>query len=137
LHKQGFHEDVVSSFAQNRICGTAFCKLTDEDLKDLLPVLGDRACMRKLLYDVKKVFPITVAIIFRFSLKDTLPFKEVGGSSSASGSGLGSSDKHSEAVEQNMPSPASESPLNHEWHVSFAIPELDVFSASVSNAIQG
>ena len=55
LMKEGFHEDVVSSFSDNRICGTSFCDLTEDDLKELLPVIGDRARVRRLLQDVKEV----------------------------------------------------------------------------------
>ena len=55
LMKEGFHEDVISSFSSNRICGATFCSLTEEDLKELLPVIGDRARVRRLLLDVKEV----------------------------------------------------------------------------------
>lgn len=56
LMKEGFHEDIISrSFSSNRICGASFCSLTEEDLKELLPVIGDRARVRKLLQDVKEV----------------------------------------------------------------------------------
>ena len=52
LLKEGFHEDVISSFSSNRISGASFCALNEEDLKELLPVIGDRARMRKLLQEV-------------------------------------------------------------------------------------
>lgn len=55
LVKKGFHEDVVSSFYNNRICGATFSDLTEEDLKELLPVIGDRARVRRLLQEVKEV----------------------------------------------------------------------------------
>ena len=46
---KGFHEDVVLAFAANRICGQTFIEMTDEDIKELLPVIGDRIRIRKLL----------------------------------------------------------------------------------------
>ena len=55
LMKEGFHEDVISSFSSNRICGASFCALTEEDLKELLPVIGDRVRIRRLLQEVKEV----------------------------------------------------------------------------------
>jgi len=55
LMEQGFHEDVISTFSNNRICGSTFCDLTEEDLKELLPVIGDRARVRRLLQEVKGV----------------------------------------------------------------------------------
>ena len=52
LVKEGFHEDVVSAFAANRICGQTFIEMTDEDIQELLPVVGDRIQVRKLLKGV-------------------------------------------------------------------------------------
>lgn len=52
LVKEGFHEDVVSAFTANRICGQTFIEMTDEDIKELLPVIGDRIRIRKLLKGV-------------------------------------------------------------------------------------
>ena len=53
--KEGFHEEIILSFSSNTMCGTSFCNLTEEDLKELLPGIGDRACVRQLLQEVKKV----------------------------------------------------------------------------------
>lgn len=51
--KEGFHEDAVLAFAANRICGQTFMEVTDEDIKELLlPVIGDRIRIRKLLKGV-------------------------------------------------------------------------------------
>ena len=55
LTKQGFHEGVVSSLSNNRVCGASFCDLTEEDLKELLPVIGDRVRVRRLLQEVTEV----------------------------------------------------------------------------------
>ena len=55
LMNQGFHEDVVSSLSNNRVCDTSFCDLTEEDIKELLPVIGDRVHVRRLLQEVMEV----------------------------------------------------------------------------------
>ena len=56
LTKQEFHEDVVSSgLSNNRVCGASFCDLTEEDLKELLPVIDDRVRVRRLLQEVMEV----------------------------------------------------------------------------------
>ena len=57
LVKEGYHEDVVSTFSTNRICSQTFLEMTDEDLKELIPVMGDRIRVRKLL---KSVVPQTL-----------------------------------------------------------------------------
>lgn len=49
LLEEGFHEDIVSAFTKNRIRGEDFLEMTEEDLKELLPVVGDRIHVRKLL----------------------------------------------------------------------------------------
>lgn len=55
LVREGFHEDVVSSFSNNRICGRTFVQLTEDDLKELLPVIGDRVRIRQLLNEIHQV----------------------------------------------------------------------------------
>jgi len=55
LEEKGFHEDVVRSFSSNRICGATFVNLNDNDLKELLPIIGDRVSVRRLLEEVKMV----------------------------------------------------------------------------------
>ena len=49
LEAEGVHEDVVSTFVSNRICGRTFLALSNEDLKELVPILGDRVHTRELL----------------------------------------------------------------------------------------
>lgn len=55
LKEKGFHSDVVTSFNRNRISGATFLDLSEEDLKDLVPVIGDRVDVRKLLVQLKEV----------------------------------------------------------------------------------
>ena len=42
LRGEGISSEVLSNFAINRISGTAFIKLTEDDLKDLIPIIGVR-----------------------------------------------------------------------------------------------
>ena len=42
LEEQGAHGDVIAAFHRNRINGEAFLNLSEDDLKELLPVIGDR-----------------------------------------------------------------------------------------------
>ena len=55
LISEGFHEDVVSAFSSNRICGQTFLQLNEGDLQELLPVIGDRVRIRKLLNEIHQV----------------------------------------------------------------------------------
>ena len=54
LEEAGVHEDVTRSFTENRINGMGFLSLTEEDLKELVPVIGDRISVRKLKENFKK-----------------------------------------------------------------------------------
>lgn len=53
LTREGVHEEIIAKFSDNRICGETFCDLTEEDLKELLPVVGDRVRIRRLLKEAK------------------------------------------------------------------------------------
>lgn len=55
LIREGFHEDVVCAFSSNRICGQTFLLLNEGDLQELLPVIGDRVRIRKLLNEIHQV----------------------------------------------------------------------------------
>ena len=55
LVREGFHNDIVSAFSSNRVCGQTFVQLTEDDLKELLPVIGDRVRIRKLLKEINQV----------------------------------------------------------------------------------
>ena len=49
LLERNFHEDLISLFVSQRITGTAFLRLSEEDLKELIPIIGDRVLVRELL----------------------------------------------------------------------------------------
>ena len=53
LEEQGAHEDIIASFSSNRISGEAFLNLSEDDLKELLPVIGDRVYIRNLLRNAR------------------------------------------------------------------------------------
>ena len=55
LTEKGVHSDVVASFSRNRICGVTFLTFSEDDLKELLPVIGGRVTVRNLLLEVRKV----------------------------------------------------------------------------------
>ena len=55
LAERGVHSDVVSCFSDNRISGATFLELSEDDLKDLLPVIGDRVNVRGLLAEAREV----------------------------------------------------------------------------------
>lgn len=70
LTDKGLHDEVVSNVIENRITGTLFLKLTEADLKELAPVIGDRLALRKVLEQARKVhyrhlYPVDVHYCYR------------------------------------------------------------------------
>lgn len=55
LENQNMHEDVITAFLRNRVCGSSFLSLTEEDFKELLPIIGDRVRVRKLFKEATQV----------------------------------------------------------------------------------
>ena len=55
LLQNGVHEDVVATVVNNRICCETFLDLSESDLKELAPTVGDRIRLRKILEEVRKV----------------------------------------------------------------------------------
>lgn len=47
--------EIASNFVTNRVSGSAFLKLTEEDLKDLVPIIGVRTEIRDILSQVCQV----------------------------------------------------------------------------------
>lgn len=56
------HQEVASLFVSNRILGSVFLKLTEDELKELIPTIGDRVLVKELLKNVSQV-KITCAIL--------------------------------------------------------------------------
>jgi len=74
LTAQGIHEDVVAVFNANRICGEAFMEFQENDLREMLPVIGDRVRIRKLLDSLKQVkLHFYVSFIVRFFSQGVMP----------------------------------------------------------------
>lgn len=55
LLEKGIHEEVASLFISNRITGSAFLRLSEDDIKELTPTIGDRILVKELLKEVSKV----------------------------------------------------------------------------------
>lgn len=55
LISKGVCEEVAENFHVNQVSGEAFLKLTEEDLKELVPLIGTRTKIRSILEDCNKV----------------------------------------------------------------------------------
>ncbi len=55
LEDYGVSDDVVTNFRRNRVTGAAFLKLTEDDLRELVPLIGERTNLRDLLKQSKQV----------------------------------------------------------------------------------
>lgn len=55
LLEKGIHEEVASLFISNRITGSAFLRLSEDDIKELTPRIGNRILVKELLKEVSKV----------------------------------------------------------------------------------
>ena len=53
LVEKGVHEDMFTTFKSNRISGKVFLKLSDENLKELIPTVGDRVLVKELLEEIE------------------------------------------------------------------------------------
>ena len=47
LEDNNLHEDVISNVISNRVTSSIFLDLTENDLKELAPAVGDRIALRK------------------------------------------------------------------------------------------
>ena len=55
MAEEGIHEDIIAAFVANRICESTFLKLNEEDLKELIPLIGDRIRVRELQNKAREV----------------------------------------------------------------------------------
>lgn len=60
LLARGISEETAERFSSNGICGLAFFSLTEDDLKELVPLIGARIKVRGIIKDIKEVSSITV-----------------------------------------------------------------------------
>lgn len=71
LEAQGAHGDIIASFSSNRISGEVFLNLSEDDLKELLPVIGDRVYVRRLLQNALET--TSTVSIFIDSIYNSVP----------------------------------------------------------------
>ena len=55
LEDEGLSDEVVENFRRNRVTGAAFLQLTEDDLRELIPLIGQRTVVRELLKQSKQV----------------------------------------------------------------------------------
>ena len=55
LEAKGVSEGVTLNFKTNRVSGAAFLRLTEDDLRELAPLVGERTNVRELLKQSKQV----------------------------------------------------------------------------------
>ena len=55
LLDRGFDATVTRAFEKNRISGAVFVKLTDDELKELVPLIGVQLGVRELLHSARQV----------------------------------------------------------------------------------
>jgi len=65
LEAEGAHEDIIRTFLDNRISGEAFLSLEEDDLKELVPIMGDRIFVKKLLQQARKTSETAILIMVR------------------------------------------------------------------------
>lgn len=56
LLSSGIREEATGAFQANMINGDAFFSLLEDELKELLPVIGDRILIRNLLKKLREVY---------------------------------------------------------------------------------
>ena len=55
LLEKGVPEEVADNFRENCVTGAAFLKLTEGDLKELVPMIGVRTIVREILQESREV----------------------------------------------------------------------------------
>lgn len=60
----GIQSEVVSEFKANLIDGAAFFSMSEDDLKGLLPIIGDRIMVRNVLKKLREVNFITYSYTY-------------------------------------------------------------------------
>ncbi len=55
LEDEGLSDEVFENFRRNRVTGAAFLQLTEDDLRELVPLIGDRTGVRKLWKQCQQV----------------------------------------------------------------------------------
>jgi len=55
LQLNGLQDDIISSVMEHKLSGETFLELTEGDLKELIPTIGDRITIRRLLRALREV----------------------------------------------------------------------------------
>ncbi len=55
LENKDVSDDVLRNFQRNRVTGAAFLRLMEDDLRELVPLIGERTDVRELLKQSKQV----------------------------------------------------------------------------------
>lgn len=63
LEGKGVGDDVIANFRRNRVTGAAFLRLTEEDLRELVPLIGERTDVREILKRIKQVCHISPVLL--------------------------------------------------------------------------
>ena len=58
LEAKGIGEDIVRNFGRNWISGVALLRLTEDNLRELVPLISERTSVRELLKQSKQVCSI-------------------------------------------------------------------------------
>ena len=61
LTAEGIHNDLVTKIHDNRVTCSLFLDLSEEDLKDLASVIGDRIALHRTLEKARKVIEVSIA----------------------------------------------------------------------------
>ena len=61
LTAEGIHNDLVTKINNNRVMCSLFLDLSEEDLKDLASVIGDRIALRRTLEKAQTVIEVCIA----------------------------------------------------------------------------
>ena len=136
LSAKGLHEDVVSVIFGSRINGELFLSLSEGDLKELGPAIGDRLRLRKILEEARKVcncFNLFINFITRANYVCD-ESRENDSSITESTPSVSPAVTPSHAHTRNIEASSMEI-SSSEWHISFLIPELQIFSHHVKDAI--
>lgn len=72
LLERGVSEDVATHFEKNRVSGRAFMKLKEEDLKELVPLVGDRTEVRSILRECQKVGVLIIIVILAVRIQESV-----------------------------------------------------------------
>lgn len=70
LRERGVRSGLVDIFKTNVVNGAAFLQLTEEDLKELVPLVGERVLIRQLLKQSQLQSQLVCLIVIFFVVVD-------------------------------------------------------------------